>query len=395
MPESAPAAILGYILGPNLLLLSCMSVVLVIGLFIADTAKQDPSGWLALHCAAAGISLMMCCLVAFTAQYVPKFNPALFGFIFGPLAVNVGTVVPALRVMFSPYTWGFTSLQRGDIKVVHIVAFASQIALAVILFIGACRRYRRDDVVPLGFGWGSVLLALWIALTCIGTMGERVWIIGPFNTDQVVGISYVVGVSLAMLIAVGPVSSAASAIARWKDRRKIDRYHIERKPIPLVFAATAVLALLLILLTASPLEVGVLTGFQSTAQFRQPIHLVLTGVLIGIFVLSVALLSHAAGKTKVPPFWLILPWLGITWILLPIVDVVTAVMQGDVDAFPRGLSSASAPFCLGQIWKDQLNMALIGVVAQAATVLLLVAMWHGLKRMNRRNTTVSGLLDAA
>lgn len=384
MPESAPAAVLGYIFGPNILLLSCMGVVMIVGLFIASAAKQDPAGWLSLHAAGGGLSLLVCCLVAFTTQYLPKFNPAMFGFIFGPLAVNVGTIVPALRVMFSPYTWGFMSLKQGDIELVHIIAFASHMALAGILFIGACRRYRRDDVMPLGFGWGTALLGLWVVLTCIGAMGERVSIIGPFNTDQVVGMSYVVGLSLAMLISVGPLTSAATAIAEWRARRAIDPYFVQKKPLLLPIAAVIILALLLSLLAAAPPEVGVLTGFSSSPRFRDNNHLILTGLVIGIFVISVTLIARDANRAKVGPLWLILPWIGLCWLLLPFIDAMTALMQGQIEQFPRGLSSASPPFCLGLIWKDKLATGLIGIVAQIATIPLILLLLQGVLKVRKR-----------
>lgn len=388
MPESASAAVTGYILGPNLLLLSCMGVVMVIGAFIANAAKQDLVGWLAIHAAAAGLSGMLCCLVAFSSQWLPKFNPAIFGLIFAPMAANLGSFIPALRVMFAPYTWQLMPLLRGEIKLTHIVAFASQILFAAILFIGATRRYRRDDVAPLGFGWGFVMLAMWVVLTCIGTTSERVWMLG-FNTDQVVGMSYVIGVSLAMLLAVGPIASAATAVSRWRQRRAIDAYDIQPRPISLIAASLLVLALLLGLLLAAPLEVGVLTGFQSTPAFRSATHLAMTGALIAIFVLSIALLSHAAGRMKTPAAWLILPWLVLIWSVLPLADLLIALMSGQIETFPRGLSSASAPFCLGLIWKNNLPQALIGLVAQAALIPLQIVFWLAIKRFNTRNPVLT------
>lgn len=384
MPESSAAAVAGYILGPNLLLLSCMGVVFVIGAFIANAAKQDLVGWVGVHAAAAGLSAMLCCLVAFSSQWLPKFNPAIFGLVFAPMAANLGSFIPALRVMFAPYTWQLTSLLRGEIRLTHIVAFASQILFAAILFIGATRRYRRDDVAPLGFGWGYVMLAMWVILTCIGTTSERVWALG-FNSDQVVGMSYVIGVSLAMLLAVGPIASAATAMSRWRQRRAIDAYDIQPRPISLPAASTLVLALLLCLLLAAPLGVGVLTGFQSTPAFRTPVHLAMTGAQVAVFVLSVALLSHAAGRMKLPAAWLIVPWLVLIWGVLPLTDLLIALMTGQIETFPRGLSSASAPFCLGLIWKDALPQALIGLVTQAALVPLQILFWVAIKRFNAKN----------
>ncbi len=384
MPESSAAAVAGYIFGPNLLLLAAMACVFVIGLFIASAANQDWRGWIALHAAGGGISFMMCCLVAFTTQWLPRFNPALFGFAFGPMAIGAGTIVPALRVMFSPYSSGFAALQMGEIKAIHIIAFASQFTLAVILFVGACRRYRRDDVPPLGFAWGFALLTLWVVLSCVGSLGERVWIIGPLNSDQVIGISYIIGVSTSMLLAVGPISSAAGAVARWRERRKIDAYFIDNHPLPLPLASLMVFVLLLSLLAAAPLTVGALSGWSTHGTPRQLIHFLLTALVIAVFVLSVALLAFAAGRMKIPTAYLFIPWLIVFWTLLPIIDASTAAMQGEIDAFPRLLSSASAPFCLGLIWKDEMSSALVGVVAQAAVIPLQIIFWNTIKRFNDR-----------
>lgn len=380
MPESSPAAITGYILGPNLLLLSAMGCVFVVGAFIAGAAGQDLAGWVALHVAATGLSLMMCCLVTFTAQWLPKFNPALFGLVFGPMAIGVGSVVPALRVMFAPYTSGFAALQMGEIRVVHVVAFASQLTFAGVLFVGACRRYRRDDVPPLGAAWGFLLLSLWVLLTCIGAMGERVWIVGPFNSDQVTGLAFVVGVATSLLLAIGPVCSAAIANARWQERRRIDAYFIDREPIRLWAATLLVLALLLTLLVASPLNVGSLAGFALSSIPRQAIHLVLTGSVILIFVLNVALIAWAAGKMRIQPAYFLVPWLIVLWAVIPILDGATAAMQGDLHSFPRALSSASPPFCLGMIWLNDVPNALVGAVAQSALIPLQLMLWLGLRR---------------
>jgi hypothetical protein len=392
MPEGAASSILGYILGPNLLLLSAMGCVFVVGAFIAGAAGQDLRGWLALHSAAVGLSLMMCCLVTFTTQWLPKFNPALLGLIFGPMAIGVGSIVPALRVMFSPYTSGLAALQMGEIKVMHVVAFASQLTLAAILFVGACRRYRRDDMPPLGMWWGLALLTLWVALTCIGAMGERVWIVGPFNSDQVTGLSFVIGVASSLLLAIGPVSSAATAIARWRDRRAIDAYFIDREPLPLIAATMLVLALLLTLLLAAPLTVGTLAGFGINSTARQSTHLWLTGIVIVVFVLNISLLAFAAGRMRIPPAYLFVPWLILLWAALPILDGVTAAMQGDLESFPRSLSSASTPFTLGMIWNNDIPKAIVGVVAQVALIPLQLALWAGIKRFNGPSSRIEAAI---
>ena len=385
MPTPSGHAIAGYIVGSNILLLSCIATLFVIGLFIAVPANQDWRGWIALHAAAAGISATICCLVAFSTQWLPKFNPALFALIFGPtLGAVSATFLPPLRVLLGPYVGpGFVDLQRGEINGGHVVSVAAQILLSAIFFIGACRRYRRDDVPALGFGWGFALLSLWIALTLIGVLAADPLAVGPFRGDEPAGIAYVVAVSLSMLLAIGPIASSAGATLRWTERKAADPHFIERRPTRLTLATLLVALVLLSLLLAAPREVGSLVDSRSRADLEK-IHLVLTGVSIVLFVVTIAGLARAAARLRVPAAWLLIGWLLLVWVVPPLLDGLLTLVRGDYETYPHAFSAVSTPFCLGLLWSNQVGAAQLGLIAQAALLVGMVILWWTLKQSNMR-----------
>lgn len=387
MPTPAGHAIAGYIVGANLLLLSCIATVFAIGLVISVPAAQDWRGWIALHAAGLGASVTVCCLVAFSTQWLPKFNPALFAIIFGPsVGAMSATFLPPLRVLLAPYVGvGFFELTRGEVSGNLIVSVAAQILFSAIFFIGACRRYRRDDVPALGFWWGFALLSLWIALTLIGVLATDLRTRGPFGDTfaEQEAIAYIVAVTLSMLLAIGPITSSVAATLRWSERRARDPHFNERRPLPPVLASTLVGLVVLSLLLAAPPMVGSLATARDRTDMK-PIHLILTGVSIALTMLTVAALARAAARLRIPPVWLLVSWLGIVWVVPPVLDGLVTLMQGNYKTYPHTVSAVSTPFCLGLIWGNDTPAATIGLVVQAVILVLLWASWALLKRSNAK-----------
>jgi hypothetical protein len=385
MPTPAGHAIIGYIVGSNLLLLSCVATLFLVGLVIAVPANQDWRGWIALHAAGGGISATICCLVAFSTQWLPKFNPALFAVIFGPaMGAISATFLPPLRVLLGPYVGsGFYDLQRGEVNGGHVVSVAAQVLLSAIFFVGACRRYRRDDVPALGFGWGFALLSLWIALTLIGVLAVDRQRTVIFRGDDPEGVAYVVAVALSMLLAIGPIASSAGATLYWNERRVNDPHFIEPRPTPLPIAAVLVALAVLTLLLAAPRFAGSLV-YNRQEHLTRPIHLVLTGGVIVLFIATIAALARAAARLRVPAAWLVVGWLVLMWIVPPVLDGAFTLVKGDYDSYPHAFSGVSAPFCLGLIWAHRIEAAEIGLTVQACALVGVVILWTILKRSNAR-----------
>jgi hypothetical protein len=383
MPVPAGHAVAGYIVGSNLLLLACIGTLFLVGLIVSVPAQQDWRGWIAIHGAAAGLSATVCCFVAFSTAWLPKFNPALLGVILGPtLGAVSATFLPPLRVLLAPYVTGFADLQRGTVTPDLVISIAAQVLLSAIFFVGACRRYRRDDVPALGFLWGFALLVLWIAMTLIGILAtEPLWRGRRGNESE--SVSYIVAVSLSLLLAIGPIASSASAMLRWRERRATDPHFIEQRPTGLRVATLLVCVAVMSLLLAAPKQVGSLTSSVYGVN-TSPIHLWFSGAAIVLFILTIASLAQAAARMRFPALYLIIAWLILTWILPPMLDGVITLIRGNFETYPHALSAVSTPFAFGLIWADQIRQAQIGLGVQAVTVLSLAIAWIIIKRSNSR-----------
>lgn len=388
MPMPASHAIAGYILGPNLLLLGCSLVVFALGLFLAAEAGQSVEMWVGMNVGMGVLALTTCCLVAFLSNWLTRLNPAILLVLIGPL-VGIGslTVVPALRVMSGSLLLGIPGVGAGTALTPELlVSFGSLLAFALILFVGACRRYRRDDVPALGFAWGFALLALWVGLTLFGILGPepgRQWISSRDRT-----LSFVVSTAASMLLAIGPIASASLASLNWGERKRTDPHFADRRPMPVAIASVIVFALLSLLLIASP------RFFQSiwpdrpmlTGDVRGWLEPALVLATLAAFVATVGLIAWAAGRLRVSAMGLLGTWIVVTWVLPPLADgarVIFSLDQRSVD-FPTAIGAVSPPFGLGAIYFARWDAAVFGLVAQVALVPALVAAWFLLLRGRSR-----------
>ena len=404
MPTPAAHAIAGYIVGPNLMLLSWVATIFAVGLVLAVPAQQDWRGWIALHVAALGVSAMLGCVIAFSAHWLPRFNPAVVTlFLFPALSVMSATaMLPAARVLLAPYLGsGLAALQRGEINLLHVAGFASQALVSAILFIGACRRYRRDDVPALGFFWGWLLLALWILLGLLGSSDLLMWE-QPFGGSlgaQTDRLAFIIHLSLTLLMAMGPITAAAAASLAWRRRKSIDPHFIDRRPVGLLLATPATFAVLCLIALTAPRSVGPLAedydGFKS---IHGPgwFEFAMTFSQILVFVVTVALLAHGAARlTLQRSAFLIVPWIVLTWIVPPIMDLLLSYFAEQLSDLPTATSAVSPPLCIAAIWSGRHSAAIVGLATQAALAGLLGGGWVLLKRFNMRHPSSTREAPAA
>ena len=158
MPQTASAAVLGYIVGPSLPVLAAAGVVVLAGVVCTLRAGGNPATWLMVSGILGVFATMTWCLTAagsFTGKAGRGQKRGGIGWlpwvIIGPSLGTGGALlmlVPWLAVVLGPLI-GQTvfGIRRVDqITWAHGASGAIQAAFAGIFFVAACRRYRRDDL---------------------------------------------------------------------------------------------------------------------------------------------------------------------------------------------------------------------------------------------------------
>src|SRR5688572_22774778 len=234
MPQTAQAAVLGYIIGPCIPVLAACGVIVLAGTICTLVVGGNPAAWLM----ACGILLLFAamswCLTA-ASSFTGK--PARgekgkggFGWvawvILGPALGTGGAmlvVVPWLAVILSPLI-GQTvfAIRRVDqISWAHAAAGAMQVSFAAIFFVAACRRYRRDDLPAFN-------PRLWLGIVLLIVVGSVIGI-SRFNSfrpaifDQallVLNVAVPATLTLLLLVLAGPLAAAEAEATRWRYRRK-------------------------------------------------------------------------------------------------------------------------------------------------------------------------------
>jgi hypothetical protein len=173
MPVGAGSAVAGYVVGAASQALVLAGVTLLIGAFCATAAGTPVDDWLAanallgLFCATAWVVLAYAAFLVRTpfAWTVPIVVVAV------ATEGRLFTAVPGFTVFVSPLT-GRTLFALGGVGGPAAYPYAAsavvQLAVAVICFAAARRKYGRDDAVGLGPGLGLALLVVAAAAAWVG-----------------------------------------------------------------------------------------------------------------------------------------------------------------------------------------------------------------------------------
>jgi hypothetical protein len=233
MPQSAPAAILGYLIGPSVPVLAAAGVMVLAGVVCTLVAGGNPAAWLAVCGILLMFALMSWCLTAagsFSGKPARGEKPKggigwVPWVILGPSLGTGGAllvVVPWLAVILSPLI-GQTvfSIRRVEqISWAHAASGALQAAFAAVFFAAACRRYRRDDLPAFS-------ARLWLYLMLLIVLGSLIGI-SRFNDfrpgffDQatlILNVAVPATLTLLLLMLAAPLGAAESEATGWRYRR--------------------------------------------------------------------------------------------------------------------------------------------------------------------------------
>jgi hypothetical protein len=240
MPVSPVSAVAGYLFGGTLQALSLFVVNLVLGAMAARGAGIALGYWFAGNAVLLEFSIFLWTIVVFFAF---RGTMAGGGVIFGIVGMFMSggrflTFLPGANVLVTPMI--ARSLFAGAGLTVgspHVIGGCCQLAIGVLYFAAATRRYRSDEAVAFDPPFALMLLAAWTGTCVIGVLYEDLFSFFPMGfmgrTEQP---AFITSLATVMLLAMLPVSSSVrlkAAPPRTSDPRRAP-------PILVALAAAAV-----------------------------------------------------------------------------------------------------------------------------------------------------------
>lgn len=388
MPTSATSAIFGYIVGPNIMLFSVSFLLMAVGMGISVGAGMPVGSWIAQHVVTAFSCAMLCCLFAFFGQAAANVNPALLTPILVPFGLAGMALLPAWQMLMTPLQGGGVwALTASKLDLATLLGISMQLLVGAVLFVGAARRYRRDDRPALGVWWGLALLAIWVGGTLAATrVADDLRVGSPLFRLAPETVTFVASLSASMLLAIGPIASSAFMRIDYTSRLAVDPHIDERKPIGIALAGAMAMLVVLTLLFVSPNEY-VRRSFDFTTvsmnvstHAMTSTHALLTVGVVALFVATMATFTTAIVRlARSPAKWNAI-WIGAFWGLGPLLDVAGRAMMGRPrtgtieDVYPTLLTWLSPPGTLAAIWMDRLGDATAGIAMQGVLLVAVIVL---------------------
>ncbi len=346
MPVSGIEAIAGYIAGSLAALLAAAGSFFLLGLGLSAGARLPMQNWLMANLILLVFALLWWCGAACTAIQSPNASKAgaavTLLVIFGYGAV---WLVPGLMVLAGPAIGRtvFGVIDRGAaLDSTYTLSFFAQILTAVLLFAGAARKYRRQDVLTFTPWMGLAAVALWAAASMVGTLGWGGFRSAWFDDDPSTRVMHAITACVSgMLLGLLPVTACAWIAARY--RRRPDMRAVTGVPIP----PSAACLLCALVLTAIPATI--------LAEKASADRLVRTGLVFAGALLGCSYLARIAYRRLDKAQWPLAFWVGLTWLAPPAADLARATYaSGAYGRSPSvGIATTfSPPGALVAIWAD-------------------------------------------
>jgi len=346
MPVSGIEAIAGYIAGSLAALLAAAGSFFLLGLGLSAGAQLPMQNWLMANLILLVFALLWWCGAACAEIQSPNAS-RLSAIITLLLIFGYGVVwlVPGLMVLAGPAIGRtvFGVIDRGaDLDSTYTLSFFAQILTAVLLFAGAARKYRRQDVLTFTPWMGLGAVTLWAAVSMVGTLGwggfKSAWLDADRSTRVIHAITACVS---GLLLGLLPVTACAWIATRY--RRRPGMRAVTGTPIPPSVAC----ALCALVLTAIPATI--------LAEKTSADRLVRTGLVLAGALLGCSYLARIAYRRLDKAQWPLAFWLGLTWLVPASVDAVRASYKAAAYALPASVGVAttfSPPGALVAIWAD-------------------------------------------
>jgi hypothetical protein len=329
MPVAPASAVIGYVLGPTLQVSLMAGVNVVAGCAASALGGLDVGAWLAANAMIALLVVFLWVFVAFTS-FLGK---NVFGAVIGVLFASAGgggfllALVPALAMTCTPILSALLeSVTRASSIRLNVgvgYAVVAQFVFGAIFFVGAMRRYRRDDIPALGTRLSFLLLGAWVVASIVAVMQWNLF--STFNTrrgqDISITVQCVAATISSILVALVAVSASAKASTEWTRSVVTTGFAPSSRSVPppilALLAAAMIFAMALGLRPQHAAgDVGLFDPDFASLQSRGSILFALrVAVVAAIYLLSISYLLRILFRAATKPFLLIAIWTGLTWLI--------------------------------------------------------------------------------
>ncbi|HEX8523155.1 MAG TPA: hypothetical protein VF669_12935 [Tepidisphaeraceae bacterium] len=368
MPMPPAHAVAGYIMGSVSQGVMMALVTFCIGSVTAAGASVSFERWAMSNAVLLSFGMFLWCISCFIG-FLPKgWAVVMWGMVAMPVVGEGGAlqVLPGLSVMLSPVSGPSIFSMRGSYSLpwTYMIALAVQIYFGGICFIGAMRKYERPEAEALGVKLGLALLLGWVAISWVGIRQweefRPAWLRGHGTENAQVLASMIA----AMLLAIAPISAAASALVWWRRHQVLNDPAPNPRPVPwLVVVASA--SALVLALTYAPLSPPT---WHIEAVWRST-------VVVVAFALSIFFLCRWMYRGMVRANFAIAFWLFLTWLLPLLVDLFRYAFSTDEDAPAISMISGFGPLgAMVLIWSRDFRLSNVGLIAQVVLAMVPLAL---------------------
>ena len=396
MPLAPAQALLGYIGGGAAQPLALAGVNLAFGVLASALVGTPVALWLTANAVLLGFATFAVVALAFGAFAGKAGGASLvwMGLFFTVMTSGaVGALMPALIVLVTPMI-GASVFQLGvtgsDAAVVYGPPTFFQAWVGAVLFVAACRKYRRDDRPAFGIDLGLALLGAWVAASLYGIFtwtDTRPMSLGRGPAYHPV--QYLGATASAMLVGLLPLAGSAFYAGDWDRRLALrdpatDDPTLGRRPTSpwLVALAATVMTLAL---SFAPIALGGANGWPVAPPDEwHYTPVVRTAVVVGSYFLGMASFLRVLHRRRdVQASYAVAPWLAVTWLLPLAIDslrwYLTATSRAGPAADPLlGVVSSFSPIgALIETWTGRADVTAPGLAFQAFVAIALAAAYHG------------------
>jgi hypothetical protein len=360
MPVSASRAVFGYLLGGGAPALILAGGVLLLGLFASLAAHVPLDRWIISQVSLAGLTILIW-LMASMGAFVGRFsgNLLIAFIVVGFFGSNfMFAFFPGLLILVMPSLGRISLSSWGQAESLIFVALALQALLAILFFIGAVRRYARDDVSCFGILPALGLLALWCAMSILGITHYQT-LLTNYSDRISLSSQCISSISILLILSLVPLANAARAAAHAGSSLSPRRDHF--LPMLVIFSA-----LVLTITLTLPMSRGNGQYWMNTMQ---------TLVVVAAWLVAMRFLLGWTYLVVNSGFMIGFVWMLLVWFAPMVGDVIVRSAMYPNDDYVAGWLFAASPLgALMQLWSPATGQArpevLPGLIIQIGWILI-------------------------